>query len=150
MEVDHSGGSRAGTYCGVLLRSMCALLQPALRGGALRTIEQREYVTNGPLQLVQGNFGTIARIPIFIQNSTLNETFGTNKTRKWRVETSCYHGDGPSTVLPASNDQMQWEPYCGEQVPQTSLQQSVMRCHVRTAACDAVSRLAHCLVVCSA
>jgi hypothetical protein len=56
------------------------MLQPALRGGALRTIEQREYVTNGPLQLVQGNFGTIARIPIFIQNSTLNETFRTNKT----------------------------------------------------------------------
>ncbi|WIA08278.1 hypothetical protein OEZ85_007721 [Tetradesmus obliquus] len=54
--------------------------QPALRGGALRTIEAREYVTNGPLQLVQGNYGTIARIPIFIQNSTLNETFGTNKT----------------------------------------------------------------------
>jgi sensor domain CHASE-containing protein len=37
---------------------------------------------NGPLKLVQGNFGTIARIPIFIQNSTLNETFGTNMTRK--------------------------------------------------------------------
>lgn len=58
------------------------MLQPALRGGALRTIEAREYVTNGPLQLVQGNYGTIARIPIFIQNSTLNETFGTNKTRE--------------------------------------------------------------------
>jgi len=35
---------------------------------------------NGPLNLVQGNFGTISRIPIFIQNSTLNETFGTNRT----------------------------------------------------------------------
>lgn len=58
---------------------VCAA-QPALRGGALNTIKAREPVTNGPLNLVMGNFGTIARIPIFIQNSTLNDTFGTNKT----------------------------------------------------------------------
>lgn len=56
------------------------MLQPALRGGALNTIKQREVVMNGPLKLVQGNFGTIARIPIFIANSSASETFGTNMT----------------------------------------------------------------------
>lgn len=59
------------------------LLQPALRDGALKTIKQRAIVINGPLKLVQGNFGTIARIPIFIPNSTLNETFGTSRNCKW-------------------------------------------------------------------
>jgi hypothetical protein len=53
--------------------------QPALRGGALTTIQRRSIVLNGPLKLVQGNFGTIARIPIFINNSTAAETFGTSR-----------------------------------------------------------------------
>jgi sensor domain CHASE-containing protein len=35
-----------------------------------------QIVINGPLKLVQGNFGTIARIPIFISNATANETWG--------------------------------------------------------------------------
>lgn len=64
----------------VLLHILRVVLQPALRGGALQTIEQRNFVTTGPLQLVQGNFGTVARMPVFIRNSTLDETFGTNKT----------------------------------------------------------------------
>jgi hypothetical protein len=56
--------------------------KPALRAGALNTIQQRRIVINGPLKLVQGNFGTIARIPIFVPNSSLAETFGTNRSRE--------------------------------------------------------------------
>lgn len=44
------------------------------------TIKQREVVMNGPLKLVQGNFGTISRIPIFIEDVDANETFGINLT----------------------------------------------------------------------
>lgn len=62
---------------------LCCGLQPALRSGALNTVKQREMIMNGPLKLVQGNFGTIARIPIFIDNATLNETFGTNRSSEW-------------------------------------------------------------------
>eukprot|EP00197_Chlamydomonas_leiostraca_P012744 CAMPEP_0202883926 /NCGR_PEP_ID=MMETSP1391-20130828/40188_1 /ASSEMBLY_ACC=CAM_ASM_000867 /TAXON_ID=1034604 /ORGANISM="Chlamydomonas leiostraca, Strain SAG 11-49" /LENGTH=288 /DNA_ID=CAMNT_0049567025 /DNA_START=44 /DNA_END=907 /DNA_ORIENTATION=- len=61
---------------------------PALRGGALTTIEQKRLVINGPLKLVGGAyFGAIVRIPIFIQNTTYEETFGT----KYRppVPTNC-------------------------------------------------------------
>ncbi|KAI8471632.1 MAG: hypothetical protein J3K34DRAFT_416719, partial [Monoraphidium minutum] len=54
--------------------------EPALRGGAINTLQQRRMVLNGPLKLVQGNFGTIARIPIYIRGAARNETFGTNKT----------------------------------------------------------------------
>ncbi len=58
----------------------CAPSQSALRGGALTTIQQRRLLLNGPLNLVSGNFGTIARVPIFIPDSSVNETFGTSKT----------------------------------------------------------------------
>lgn len=37
---------------------------------------------NGPLKLVQGNFGTISRIPIFLEGIDLNETWGNNKSRE--------------------------------------------------------------------
>lgn len=54
-------------------------IQPALRGGALKTLEAHDLVLNGPLHLVGSNFATIARIPIYIQNSTLGETFGSDR-----------------------------------------------------------------------
>jgi hypothetical protein len=56
--------------------------QPALRGGALTTVRLGRVVISGPLYLVIGNFATIARIPIFIQNATANETFGTDRMRE--------------------------------------------------------------------
>jgi hypothetical protein len=58
------------------------LLQPALRGGAVRTLEAHDIVLNGPLQLVGSNFAAVARIPIYIQNATLNETFGSDRNRE--------------------------------------------------------------------
>jgi hypothetical protein len=39
-------------------------------------------VLNGPLQLVGSNFAAVARIPIFIQNASLTEDFGSNRTRE--------------------------------------------------------------------
>ena len=39
---------------------------------------------NGPLKLVQGNYGNIARVPIFIPNATRNETWGTARTGERR------------------------------------------------------------------
>lgn len=38
---------------------------------------------NGPLKLVQGNFGTISRIPIFIEDTDPDESWGNNKTREY-------------------------------------------------------------------
>lgn len=35
---------------------------------------------NGPLKLVQGNFGTISRIPIFVEDVPASEAFGNNMT----------------------------------------------------------------------
>lgn len=58
----------------------CCCLQPALRSGALDTIKRRKIVMNGPLKLVQGNFGTISRVPIFIDEVDANESFGNNQT----------------------------------------------------------------------
>lgn len=55
-------------------------VQPALRSGALDTIKKRRIVMNGPLKLVQGNFGTISRIPIFIEDVPANDAFGNNIT----------------------------------------------------------------------
>jgi sensor domain CHASE-containing protein len=66
-------------------------VQPALRSGALETMKQREVVMNGPLKLVQGNFGTISRIPIFIEDVDQNETFGNN--------TSGLQGRGPCSKV---------------------------------------------------
>lgn len=68
---------------------MCALFllffpsQPALRSGAIDTVTKRQIIMNGPLRLVTGvppPFGTISRIPIFLDNVEMNETWGTNKT----------------------------------------------------------------------
>lgn len=58
--------------------AVCCAVQPALRSGALDTIKQRDVVMNGPVKLVQGNFGTISRIPIFIDNVEAHEAFGAN------------------------------------------------------------------------
>lgn len=73
---NHEVAKQLSTYC------LMSLLQSALRGGALKTIQEHDIVLNGPLQLVASNFATIGRIPIFIQQSTLNETFGTNLSCK--------------------------------------------------------------------
>jgi hypothetical protein len=63
-------------------------MQPALRGGALVTMAQRRLVLNGPLYLINGDlYGAIARLPIFIPNSTLEETFGSDRNCEW--ECSC-------------------------------------------------------------
>lgn len=53
--------------------------QPALRGGALRTLETHGMVLSGPQRLVNGNFAAIARLPIFIRNATAGDTFGTDR-----------------------------------------------------------------------
>jgi hypothetical protein len=66
--------------CAVLCYAASQLLQAALRSGALDTVKRREVVMNGPLKLVQGNFGTISRIPIFIDDTDFNETWGNNRT----------------------------------------------------------------------
>lgn len=75
------------TSCCVVL-----MLQPALRGGALYTVEQRRLVVNGPLNLTAGAyFGAIARIPIFIQNASRDDAFGTRYDREfWGGEVSCH------------------------------------------------------------
>jgi hypothetical protein len=49
----------------------------------MRTLEAHEIVLNGPLQLVGANFAAVARIPIYIQNATLNETFGSDRNREY-------------------------------------------------------------------
>ncbi|KAL6760520.1 hypothetical protein V8C86DRAFT_1096537 [Haematococcus lacustris] len=56
---------------------------PALRGGGLDTVASRKLLLNGPFQLLRSSYGAVVRLPIFIQNSTLNETFGTNKSSAW-------------------------------------------------------------------
>ncbi len=57
--------------------------ESALRGGALATLQLGKLMLNGPLWLVNGgNFAAIVRLPIYIQNSTLNETFGTDRNRE--------------------------------------------------------------------
>uniref|UniRef100_A0A383VFW0 Protein kinase domain-containing protein n=1 Tax=Tetradesmus obliquus TaxID=3088 RepID=A0A383VFW0_TETOB len=71
--------------------------QPALRGGALKTLEAHDIVLNGPLQLVGSNFAAVARIPIFIANASLSEDFGSNKT----LPTNC---SAPLCFNPASRE----------------------------------------------
>jgi hypothetical protein len=59
------------------------VLQPALRSGAIDTVTRRQIIMNGPLRLVTGvppPFGTISRIPIFLDDVEPNETWGTNRT----------------------------------------------------------------------
>ncbi|GFH23781.1 3',5'-cyclic-nucleotide phosphodiesterase, partial [Haematococcus lacustris] len=56
---------------------------PALRGGGLDTVASRKLLLNGPLDLLPSAYGAIVRLPIFVQNSTQNETFGTNKSSAW-------------------------------------------------------------------
>ncbi|GBF87741.1 hypothetical protein Rsub_00452 [Raphidocelis subcapitata] len=66
--------------------------EPALRGGAIATIQQRAIVLNGPLKLVQGSgFSTIARTPIFIDNATAAETFGTSRSIPDDCGSLCYN-----------------------------------------------------------
>eukprot|EP00878_Enallax_costatus_P013393 GHUV01014005.1.p1 GENE.GHUV01014005.1~~GHUV01014005.1.p1 ORF type:complete len:832 (+),score=111.45 GHUV01014005.1:893-3388(+) len=65
--------------------------QPALRGGALKTIEAHDIVLNGPLHLVNSNFAMIGRIPILIKNSTLQETFGGNLSMPYNCTDLCYN-----------------------------------------------------------
>lgn len=91
--------------------------QPALRSGALDTVKRRQVVMNGPLKLVQGNFGTISRIPIFLEGIDLNETWGNNKSRECtlcsagqRARTAVHHEPrctaclgAPRTVLKSSS-----------------------------------------------
>jgi hypothetical protein len=87
--VNAAGLNQAVTHtllpCCLLLPVSCP--QPALRSGALDTVQRRQLVMNGPLKLVQGNFGTISRIPIFLEGIDLNETWGNNKSRELLVQT---------------------------------------------------------------
>ncbi|KAJ9511825.1 hypothetical protein QJQ45_004378 [Haematococcus lacustris] len=66
---------------------------PALRGGGLDTVASRKLLLNGPLTLLRSAYGAIVRLPIFIQNSTQNETFGTNKSMPTNCEPQamCYN-----------------------------------------------------------
>ncbi len=64
-------------------------VQPALRGGALMTLRQKSMMLNGPLFLINGgNFAAIVRLPIYIPNSTFNETFGTNRNCESQGQTA--------------------------------------------------------------
>ncbi len=103
VEVRTPGGLRAGrrakgaAACGfwqasaeaVRVTAMCGCgdvggAQAALRGGAIATLQLGKLQLNGPLWLVNGgNFAAIVRLPIYMQNSTLNETFGTDRNREW-------------------------------------------------------------------
>lgn len=75
--------------------------QSALRGGALTTIQMRQMVVNGPLSLVNGNFGTITRIPVFIANASYNETFGTGEGgRSTGGPGSCASADAEARLRP--------------------------------------------------
>ncbi|KAJ9524730.1 hypothetical protein QJQ45_024366 [Haematococcus lacustris] len=52
----------------------------ALRGGALATVSSKKLLLNGPLDLLPSAYGAIVRLPVFVQNSSLSETFGTNRS----------------------------------------------------------------------
>jgi sensor domain CHASE-containing protein len=43
---------------------------------ALRTVKEGKLVMQGPMMLSQGYFGVVGRKPIYIANSSPNETFG--------------------------------------------------------------------------
>lgn len=90
--------------------------EPALRGGALNTIRARRIVVNGPLKLVQGNFGFIARTPIFIKNASATESWGLARSAPDNCGALCYDAAtrekfwgfataiGPLDALRAGND----------------------------------------------
>ncbi|GFH21021.1 uncharacterized protein HaLaN_18240, partial [Haematococcus lacustris] len=52
----------------------------ALRGGALATVSSKKLLLNGPLDLLPSAYGAIVRLPVFVQNSSFSETFGTNRS----------------------------------------------------------------------
>jgi sensor domain CHASE-containing protein len=52
------------------------LLDEERREVALRTVKEGRLVMQGPMMLSQGYFGVVGRKPIYIPNSSPNETFG--------------------------------------------------------------------------
>ena len=58
------------------MSTVTACADTSRRPGALSIIRSKNIGINGPFNLVQGFVGAFVRIPVFIANSTANETFG--------------------------------------------------------------------------
>jgi sensor domain CHASE-containing protein len=55
---------------------MCVPADPERRGAALATITNRNLTMQGPVMLLQGFRGAVARTPVFINNVSEDEFFG--------------------------------------------------------------------------
>lgn len=84
----------------MIMSALCvALLQSALRGAAFKIIKARDIVLTGPLQLTISSqlttFGLCFDFPIFIQNTTRQETFGGNLSCEYHAK---FYGVGQIAV----------------------------------------------------